>query len=55
MDRPHKTAGINLGPEIQSHVGLEPCCGKPPLIDERNIRYSVKSFKLSLRKFNKEI
>ena len=25
---------ISLGPEIQSHVGLGLCSGKPPLIDE---------------------
>ena len=35
---PHETAGISLGPEMQSHVGLWPCCGKPPLIDERRRR-----------------
>ena len=32
---PHETAGISLGPEMQPHVGLGLCCGKPPLIDER--------------------
>ena len=32
---PHETAGISLGPEIQSHVGLGSCCGKPPSIVEK--------------------
>ena len=35
---------------MQSHVGLGPCCGKPPIIDERRRKLCIPSSAETCRK-----